>query len=88
VDNDGQVQACFYETPSNQPSSSSVYSYNCDVSRNRATTWRTRQMASGVPPGYDSLTSDFQLLNDGFFTAFELTSGGQRHVVGEKADNP
>jgi hypothetical protein len=87
VDNDGQVQACFYETPSNQPSSSSVYSYNCDISHNRATTWRTRQMTGGVPPGYDSLTSDFLLQHDGFFTAFELqNSSAQRHVVGEESD--
>jgi hypothetical protein len=87
VDHDGDVQACFYETPSNQPSSSSVYSYNCGLSHNRAATWHTRQVSGGVPPGYDSLTSDFLLRDDGFFTAFEVqNSSGQRHVVGEKSD--
>jgi len=87
VDNDGQVATCYYVTGTNTPTSSSSYFYNCLTSFNHAATWTGYQkLAPVAPPGFDALTSDFLLRNDGFFTAFELTSGGQRHVVGETAD--
>jgi hypothetical protein len=89
VDNDGQIEACFYDTPSDQPISGSVYSYNCATSFTHAATWAVHRLASSAPVGYDAATGDFLLHNDGFFTAFELqTSTGQRHVVGLKSDNP
>jgi hypothetical protein len=90
VDNDGQVADCYYVTSTNTPTSSSSYFYNCLTSFNHAVTWAGYQKLVPVaPPGFDALTSDFLLQNDGFFTAFELrASSGQRHVVGEKSDNP
>ena len=89
VDNDGQIEACFYDTPSDEPTSSSVYSYNCATSFTHAATWAVHRLASSAPVGFDAVTGDFLLHNDGFFTAFELqTSTGQRHVVGLKSDNP
>jgi hypothetical protein len=88
VDNDGQVVDCFYATPTNSPTSSSVHSYNCATSFNRAASWTAQRLVSSAPVGYDAVTGDFLLHTDGFFTAFELTSSGQRHVVGEKSDNP
>ena len=88
VDNDGQVANCYYVTATNTPTSSSNYFYNCLTSFNHAATWAGYQkLAPSAPPGFDALTSDFLLRNDGFFTAFEVTSGGQRHVVGEKSDS-
>jgi hypothetical protein len=87
VDNDGQVANCYYVTGTNTPTSSSNYFYNCLTSFNHAATWTGYQkLVASAPPGFDSLTSDFLLRNDGFFTAFELISAGQRHVVGESAD--
>ena len=86
VDNDGQVADCFYDTPTNSPTSSSVYSYNCAASFNNAASWQTQRILSSVPAGFDAATSDFSLLNDGFFTAFELQTSTQRWVVGRKAD--
>ena len=87
VDNDGQVATCYYVTGTNTPTSSSNYFYNCLTSFNHAATWAGYQkLAPVAPPGFDALTSDFLLKNDGFFTAFELTSAGQRHVVGAKSD--
>ncbi len=88
VDNDRQVAVCFYATPSNTPTSTSVYSYSCATSFNRAASWTVQRLASSAPVGYDAVTSDFLLHNDGFFTAFDLQVSGQRHVVGEKSDNP
>ena len=89
VDNDGQVATCYYVTGTNTPTSSSNYFYNCLTSFNHAATWASYQkLVTSAPPGFDALTGDFLLLNDGFFTAFELASSGQRHVVGAKADNP
>ena len=87
VDKDGQVADCFYSTSSNTPTGSSVYSYNCATSFNRAASWTPQQLVSSAPVGYDAIAGDFLLTNDGFFTAFELTSAGQRHVVGESADH-
>jgi hypothetical protein len=88
VDNDGQVADCYYVTGTNTPTSSSSYFYNCLTSFNHAATWAGyTKLASSAPPGFDAVTSDFLLKNDGFFTAFELTSAGQRHVVGESADH-
>jgi hypothetical protein len=86
VDNDGEVAACFYQTPHNAPTSSSVYSYDCAMSFNHAATWQTRQVVSSAPVAYDAITSDFLLHNEGFFTAFELQASGKRHVVGQKFD--
>jgi hypothetical protein len=89
VDNDGQVADCYYVTGTNTPTSSSSYFYNCLTSFNHASTWAGYQKVVNVaPPGFDALTGDFLLQNDGFFTAFELSSSGQRHVVGTKEDNP
>jgi len=88
VDNDGQVADCYYVTGANTPPSSSTYFYNCLTSFNHAATWAGYQKLFPVaPPGFGALTSDFLLHSDGFFTAFELTSSGQRHVVGESADH-
>jgi hypothetical protein len=87
VDNDGQVADCYYVTGTNNPTSSSTYFYNCLTSFNHAATWAGYQKLVPVaPPGVDALTSDFLLRTDGFFTAFELTSAGRNHVVGEKSD--
>jgi hypothetical protein len=86
VDNDGQIQECFYETPTNQPTNSSVYSYNCATSLNQAITWQVAPITGAAPVGYDAVAADFLVQNDGFFTAFELTGAGQQHVVGEKSD--
>jgi hypothetical protein len=86
VDNDGQVAACYYETPTNSPTTSSVYSYNCKLSFNHAATWQPQHVLSSVPVGFAALTSDFLLGGDGFFTAFELDPAGARWVVGRKAD--
>jgi hypothetical protein len=84
VDFDGQVAVCFYNTPTNSPASSSVYSYNCATSFNHAASFTTRVVKSGVPVGYDSVTSDFLLHNDGFVTTFEQQVNGTRNVVGQK----
>ena len=87
VDNDGQVAACYYETPTNSPTSSSVYSYNCKLSSNHSVSWQSQTVLGSVPVGLDALTSDFLLGGDGFFTAFELDHSGTRWVVGRRADN-
>jgi hypothetical protein len=86
VDNDGQVVDCFYSTPSNVPTGSSVYSYNCATSFNHAASWTAQRLATSAPVGFDAVTSEFLLHVDGFLTAFELTSAGQNHMVGEKSD--
>ena len=87
VDNDGQVVDCYYVASTNTPTSSTNYFYNCLTSFNHAATWAGYQKLVPVaPPGFGALTSDFLLQNDGFFTAFEVTSNGQRVVVGEKSD--
>jgi len=86
VDNDGLVAACFYETPHNQPSHTSVYSYNCGASFNHGATWQAHSIANSVPVGYGALTVDFLLLNDGFFGAYAILSGGKRSVVGKTGD--
>jgi hypothetical protein len=87
VDNDGQVADCYYVASTNTPTSTTKYFYNCLTSFNHAATWAGYQKLVPVaPPGFGALTSDFLLKKDGFFTAFELTSAGQRHVVGEKSD--
>lgn len=84
VDFDGQVAVCFYNTPTNSPASSSVYSYNCATSFNHAASWTVALVKSGVPVGYDAVTSDFSLHNDGFITTFEVQVNGTRSVVGQK----
>jgi hypothetical protein len=86
VDNDGLVAACFYETPHNQPTSSSVYSYNCAGSSNHGASWQQQRIAASVPVGFDALTADFLLHNDGFFSAYEISSNGTRSVVGRSGD--
>jgi hypothetical protein len=87
TDNDGQVQVCYYNTTTNTPTSSSVYSYNCATSSNHAATWQLQRVANSAPVGYDAVTSDFLTHHDGFFTAFELQSStGQRHVAGQFSD--
>ena len=89
VDNDGQVATCYYVTGTNTPTSSSNYFYNCLTSFNHGTTWTSYQkLASSAPPGFDALTSDFLLTNDGFFTAFELPGSTTRKLVGSRSDNP
>jgi hypothetical protein len=86
VDNDGQVQICYYNTPTNTPTSTSVYSYNCATSFNHAATWQLQRVANSAPVGYDAVTSDFLTHHDGFFNAFELQTNGVRHVVGQFSD--
>ena len=86
VDNDGVVAACFYETPRNQPGSSSVYSYHCGASSNHGATWQEQSIANSVPVGLNALTSDFLLHNDGFFSAYETFSSGKRYVMGRSGD--
>lgn len=89
VDEDGQVQDCFYDTGSNAPTSSSVYSYNCATSFNYTATWQNHRVVSSAPAGFNALTADFLRHHDGFFTAFELqNSAGQKHVAGQTSDNP
>jgi hypothetical protein len=84
VDNDGQVAVCFYSTGSNTPTSSSIYSYNCGTSFNHATTWLYQRVERSAPVGYNALTSDFLLHNDGFLTTFEVQTNGTRTVLGQK----
>ena len=86
VDNDGQVQICYYNTPTNTPTSTSVYSYNCATSFNHAATWQLQRVANSAPVGYDAVTSDFLTHHDGFFNAFELQTNGTRRVVGQFSD--
>jgi hypothetical protein len=89
VDNDGQVATCYYVTGTNTPTSSSNYFYNCLTSFNHAATWASYQkLVTSAPPGFDALTSDFLLQNDGFFTAFELPGSTTRKLVGARSDNP
>jgi hypothetical protein len=80
------VAACFYETPHNVPTSSSVYSYNCAGSFNRGASWQSQKITSAVPVGYDAVTADFLLHSDGFFSAYEISSSGKRSVVGRSGD--
>jgi hypothetical protein len=89
VDNDGQVATCYYVTGTNTATNSSNYFYNCLTSFNHAATWAGYQkLVTSALPGFDALTGDFRLQNDGFLTAFELkNSAGQRHVVGSSSDN-
>jgi hypothetical protein len=84
VDFDGDVAACYYQTPGNAPTSSSVYSYNCATSLNHSASWTPRLVKSGVPVGYGAVTSDFLLHNDGFITTFEQQVNGTRNVLGQK----
>jgi hypothetical protein len=86
VDNDGFVAACFYDTPHNQPTSSSVYSYNCAGSFNHGASWQQQRIAASVPAGFDAVTADFLLHNDGFFSAYEISSSVKRSVVGRGGD--
>ena len=89
VDEDGQVQTCFYDTGSNAPTSTSVYSYNCATSFNYTATWQNHRVVSSAPVGFNALVADFLRHRDGFFTAFELqNSAGQRRVAGQTTDNP
>lgn len=86
VDNDGQAQICYYNTPTNTPTSTSVYSYNCATSFNHAATWQLQRVANSAPVGYDAVTSDFLTHHDGFFNAFELQTNGVSHVAGQFSD--
>jgi hypothetical protein len=86
VDNDGQVQTCFYNAGSNAPTSSSTYSYNCATSFNNAATWQIQRVVNSAPVGSDAVTSDFLTHHDGFFTAFGLQNNGTRRVVGQFSD--
>jgi hypothetical protein len=86
VDNDGFVADCFYETPHNAPTSSSVYSYNCAGSFNHGASWQQQSIAASVPPGFDAATTDFLLHIDGFFSPYEISSSGNRSVVGRTGD--
>jgi hypothetical protein len=86
MDNDGQVQICYYNTPTNTPTSTSVYSYNCATSFNHAATWQLQRVANSAPVGSDAVTTDFLTHHDGFFTAFELQTNGTRRVVGQFSD--
>jgi hypothetical protein len=86
VDNDGDVQVCYYNTPTNTPTSTSVYSYNCVTSSTHAATWTLQRATNSAPAGYDAVTSDFLTHHDGFFTAYELQTSGQKHVVGQFSD--
>ena len=85
VDNDGQVQICYYNTPTNTPTSTSVYSYNCATSFNHAATWQLQRVANSAPVGYDAVTSDFLMHHDGFFNAFELQTRVS-HIAGQFSD--
>lgn len=89
VDNDGQAAACFYQTRTDTPSASSVYSFQCLMSSSHGATWQVSTVHSNVPVGYGAVTTDFLLHNDGFFTVFEIANGGAsggRRVVGQKLD--
>lgn len=89
VDNDGDVATCYYVTGTNTPTSMNTYFYNCLTSINHAATWGSYQkLVTSAPPGFDALTSDFLLGNDGFFTAFELPGSTTRKLVGSTSDNP
>jgi hypothetical protein len=83
VDGDGEVAICFYQTPSNKPSSTAVYSYDCATSFNRAATWQAQRIADSAPVGFNSIASDSLLGRDGFFTAFEIQASGKTYVVGK-----
>jgi hypothetical protein len=86
VDNDGQVQICYYNTPTNTPTSTTVYSYNCATSFNHAATWQLQRVANSAPVGFDAVTTDFLTHHDGFFNTFELQANGVRHVAGQFSD--
>ena len=86
VDEDGQVQDCFYNTGTSTPSSSSIYSYNCATSFNYTATWQLQQIVNSAPPASDALAVDFLRHHDGFFTAFEVQASGQTHVAGKQSD--
>jgi len=86
VDEDGQVQDCFYNTGTSTPSSSSVYSYNCATSFNYAATWQLLRIENSAPVGSNALADDFLRHHDGFFTAFEVHASGQTHVVSKQSD--
>jgi hypothetical protein len=86
VDNDGQVAACFYDTPHDQPTSTSTYMYRCASSATHAATWQLQPVATPVPVGYDAITTDFLTHHDGFFTVFEFQANGTRRVVGQFSD--
>jgi hypothetical protein len=86
VDNDGQVQICYYNTPTNTPTSTSLYSYNCATSFNHAATWQLQRVANSAPVGFDAMTPDFLTHHDGFFNAFELQANGTSRVVGQFSD--
>jgi hypothetical protein len=84
VDNDGQLAICFYSTGTNTPTSSSTYSYNCGTSFNHGVSFEWLRLAKSAPVGFDAVTSDFLLHNDGFLTTFEVQTNGTRSVVGQK----
>lgn len=86
VDEDGQVQDCFYNTETSTPSSSSIYSYNCATSFNYTATWQLLRIVNSAPIGSNALAADFLRHRDGFFTAFEVQASGQTHVVGKQSD--
>ena len=86
VDEDGQVQDCFYNTGTNTPSSSSVYSYNCATSFNYAASWQLQRIVNSSPVGSGALAADFLRHHDGFFTAFDVQASGQTHVDGKQSD--
>ena len=86
VDEDGQVQDCFYNTGTSTPSSSSIYSYNCATSFNYTATWQLQRIVNSAPVGSNALAADFLRHHDGFFTAFEVQASGQTHVVGKQSD--
>ena len=86
VDNDGQVAVCFYSTGSNTPSSSSIFSYNCGTSFNHAISWQWQRLLRSAPPGFNAVTSDFLMHNDGFITVFGERNSGVLSLFGEKFD--
>jgi hypothetical protein len=61
--------------------SASVYAHYCATSFIHASTWQIQTIASHAVSDYEGLTADFLRHQDGFFGAFQVSSGGKKHVV-------
>ncbi|HZV58867.1 MAG TPA: hypothetical protein VFF42_00905, partial [Candidatus Eremiobacteraceae bacterium] len=97
VDKDGTVAVCYYDRRADEDNS--VIDRYCSASHNHGASWSEHRAsnANWVPAhntdniintvyigDYDAMTSDFLMLNSGFFGAFEVQDNGNPDVVGSK----
>ncbi|HXM98256.1 MAG TPA: sialidase family protein [Candidatus Dormibacteraeota bacterium] len=97
VDKDGTVAVCYYDRRADEDNS--VIDRYCSVSHNHGASWLGHRAsnANWVPAhhtdntintvyigDYDAMTSDFLMLNSGFFGTFEVQDNGNPDVVGTK----